>query len=66
MPQMPEGMTPPEMPADGEMPELPEGFEMPEGGFNPFGAGSLGEEGDPVADFYLQDKVNAYSGVKAQ
>ena len=64
--EMPEGMTPPEMPADGEMPELPEGFPMPEDDFNPFGAGALGEEGEPVADFYLQDKVNAYSGVKAQ
>jgi len=67
--QQPEGMTPPDMPQGGQMPEgmiPPEGFDFPGGGFNPFGAGSLGEEGEPSADFYLQDKVNAYSGVKAQ
>ncbi len=62
---LPEGLAPPEMPADGEMPPIPDGMtspEMPDGSFSPFGAGALGEEGEPSADFYLQDKVNAYSG----
>ena len=78
--QRPEGdrenMTPPEG-FDGERPEgmeMPEGFdpsqfqngELPED-FDPskvFG-GQNGETGEAQTDFYMNDKVNAFSGVTA-
>ena len=51
--EMPEGGF--EVP-EGEVPELTEGgFEMPEGG--------MMATGEPVSSFYMQDKVNAFSGV---
>ena len=34
----------------------PEGMERPE-------AGTITETGEPRTDFYMQDKVNAFSGV---
>ena len=60
--EMPEGF-------DGEMPEdftLPEGETMPEGGFGGRGemtGGNLQEQAS--TGFYMQDMVNAFSGVSA-
>lgn len=66
MPQMPEDFTgeAPELP-DGEMPtdgELPEG-EMPQGGKGSMMFGGMGESGEASTAFYMQDKVNCFSGV---
>ena len=53
-------MTPPEG-FDGEMPAMPEG-EMPQGGFP--GREGMQESGGVFrTDFYMNDKVNAFSGV---
>lgn len=71
VPSMPEGEVPsmpdgemPSMP-DGEMPTLPEGETMPEGGM-----GRPDDRGDGTSDggdgntlFYMQDKVNFFSGL---
>ena len=75
MPTMPEGMEPGQMPTPpegetlpaGEIPAFPQGQvpEMPQGGFG--GPGDRGQGGQPVGEgsalFFLQDKVNAFSGV---
>ena len=55
-----EGRTPPEG-FDGEMPTWPEGEMpgMPEGGFG----GMEAVSGEASAEFYMNDKVNAFSGV---
>ena len=49
---------------DGERPELIEGElpEMPEGGFE-MDENGMFTTGEPVSGFYMQDKVNAFSGV---
>ena len=65
--EMPEGMTPPEgmegfNPQDGQRPQRPEGMTPPEGMERPE-AGTITETGEPRTDFYMQDKVNAFSGV---
>jgi len=67
-PEKPEGEMP-TMPEDwepgDEMPEgmePPEGMEIPEGGFDGRGDFS-GEAGDPNTLFYMQDKVNFFSGL---
>ena len=74
---MPEGMEPPA----GEMPTMPEGMEIPEdffgggwgqggeppagfGGEMPGNAGSV-SDGEAQNIFYMQDKVNFFSGVTA-
>ena len=56
-----EERTPPEG-FDGEIPTWPEGEipEMPEGGFGGRGNPS---DGETRTDFYMNDKVNAFSGV---
>ena len=71
---MPEGETPPdggkgnhwngERPdkSEGKMPTFPEG-EMPEGGHG--SSGGMETSGEPSTAFYMQDKVNAFSGVTA-
>ena len=76
MPGMPEGIEPPA----GEMPTMPEGMEIPEGFFGGWGqggeppAGFGGEmpgnagsvsDGEAQNIFYMQDKVNFFSGVTA-
>ena len=62
-PQNREDRTPPEG-FDGEMPTWPEGKapEMPEGGFGGRVEGIPGS-GEPRTDFYMNDKVNAFSNV---
>ena len=78
MPTMPEGGMPPEgfgdreppQGFDGQMPTRPAG-EMPEGGFGGgFGHGGRGPgsripEGEGNTLFYMQDKVNFFSGITA-
>jgi hypothetical protein len=78
-PQMPDGKIPerpedqpPQFP-DGEMPQPPNGQfpQMPEGGFHPMGGDFPGREDDnitlkePRTKFYMQDKVNFFSGLSA-
>ena len=55
----PKGMVRPELPER----ELPP---MPEGSFNGKGPGNGGIPGEPSTDFYMNDKVNAFSGVTAK
>lgn len=74
----PEGEQPPERPdgetsatpegkdfTRGDRPTLPEGETMPEGGpgFVPGGMDSAA--GEPGTEFYMQDMVNAFSGISA-
>lgn len=49
----------------GDRPTLPEGETMPEGGpgFAPGGMDSAA--GEPSTEFYMQDMVNAFSGISA-
>ena len=54
MPSMPEG----EFPQDGQMP--PEGFGGGPGGPDDFGGGEAGEK---QTLFFMQDKVNFFSGL---
>ena len=76
MPTMPEGWTPPqgEMPTmpedwthpDGEMPTRPDGEATPHGGFGGFGGFGgqrSGDTGEAKTEFYMQDKVNFFSGL---
>jgi len=60
-PAMPEG-EPPAMP-EGEPPAMPEGEPpaTPKGGFR--GPGRQGSGGEASTEFYMADKVNAFSGV---
>ena len=69
--EMPEDFTMPEgetMPADfeGEMPTMPEGEAMPEGfgGQMPEAQTQSGGTEDSTL-FYMQDQVNAFSGITA-
>ena len=58
---------------DGERPTLPEGETRPEGETMPEGewpgrggkGGRNGQSGEPSTEFYLTDKVNAFSGITA-
>ena len=76
---LPEGFDPDKRPEDmpmGEQPELPEGFEpgkmpedfkpgqMPEGMTPPGGFAQTTEAGEPNSQFYMQDKVNFFSGLQ--
>ena len=65
----PEGMGRGEMPEGFQPGQMPEGMEMPEGfepGQMPSGFGGRGEQsGEANTEFYMNDKVNAFSGVKA-
>ena len=77
MPNMPEGEVPTmpegEMPGDGTMPSMPEGEfsqngQTPPGGFGGSGGaggfgGFGGEAGEQQTLFYMQDKVNFFSGL---
>lgn len=56
-PEMPENMAPPEGMENFEPGEKPQGMEFP-GGIKQKGQG-----GDANADFYMQDKVNFFSGL---
>ena len=62
-PENSEDRQPPEG-FEGEMPTWPEGEipEMPEGGFGGRGGESSGS-GEASTEFYMNDKVNAFSGV---
>ena len=61
-----ESMTPPEG-FDGEMPTMPEGETLPEGsmggGRGQDGMQTGGETSETSTEFYMSDKVNAFSGV---
>lgn len=46
---------------DGERPEMPEG-QMPQGGFGGFPGGQP-MDGEPSVDFFMNDSVNAFSGI---
>jgi len=59
---LPEGMEPPEGFSPGQRPERPEGFEPPEDMQLPQ-TGVIVETGNPQTGFYMQDKVNAFSGI---
>ena len=74
--QMPEGMQPPE---NGQVPEgmqPPENGQMPDGMQPPEGAGApdfpgsdsgeIVDVGEPSDAFYMQDKVNGFSGIRAE
>ena len=60
MPTMPEGWEPGDELPEGMEP--PEGMEIPEGGFGGRGEWNT-EAGDPNTLFYMQDKVNFFSGL---
>ena len=57
--QMPGGMK--ENMEDFDPSNLPEGMQMPQGGMGGFGGS--GETGEPSISFYMQDKVNNFSGL---
>ena len=57
--EMPEGFQPGQMPEGMEMPEDFDPAQMPQGGMN--FQGNAG--GEANADFYMQDKVNFFSGL---
>ena len=61
-PEMPEGIEAGKMPEDfkpGEKPaDMPQGMDFP-GGFE-----QTAEAGTPPAEFYMQDKVNFFSGLQ--
>ena len=61
-PDLPEGFNPSQVLQDGQRPQRPEGMTPPEGMERPE-AGTITETGEPRTDFYMQDKVNAFSGV---
>lgn len=61
-PDLPEGFNPSQVLQDGQRPQRPEGMTPPEGMERP-DAGTITETGEPRTDFYMQDKVNAFSGV---
>jgi len=67
-PEMP-GAERPEMPPAGEMPAPPEGGwpEMPEGGFGSRPGSAVTDDAGAQANtvFFMQDKVNSFSGVGA-
>ena len=63
MPTMPEGWEPGDELPEGMEP--PEGMEIPEGGFGGRGEWNT-EAGDPNTLFYMQDKVNFFSGLTNQ
>ena len=56
---MPGGMK--ENMEDFDPSNLPEGMQMPQGGMGGFGGS--GETGEPSISFYMQDKVNNFSGL---
>jgi len=74
--KLPEGAERPERGENGERPEMPDGTrptmpegwepgEVPEGGFGGRGnrGDTTGQSGDPNTEFYMQDKVNFFSGL---
>ena len=71
--QMPEGGFDGQMPGNfnGQMPQgftpgqMPGGMQMPNMGFDPsqMQAGTITETSEPQTEFYMQDKVNAFSGI---
>ena len=65
--QMPEGMEPPKGmenfdPSQFQNGEMPDGFTMQQGGMN-FGSFSADADGEANTLFYMQDKVNFFSGL---
>ena len=62
MPEGMEGMTPPEMPEGLEDMTPPE---MPGDGDVPFrGIDQTGDNAEGSTEFYMQDKVNAFTGIR--
>jgi len=65
VPEPPEGWEPGEMPEGMELPDDFDPSQIPEGGFG--GRGQFtAEPGDANMDFYMQDKVNFFSGLTSQ
>jgi len=65
VPEPPEGWEPGEMPEGMELPDDFDPSQIPEGGFD--GRGQFtAEPGDANMDFYMQDKVNFFSGLTSQ
>ena len=63
-PEMPEGWEPGEMPEGMELPEDFDPFQIPEGGFGGKGQFSA-EPGEANTSFFMQDKVNFFSGLSS-
>ena len=61
-PEMPEGWEPGEMPEGMELPEDFDPSQIPEGGFDGKGQFSA-QPGEANTSFFLQDKVNFFSGL---
>ncbi len=69
-PSMPEGQQPPEGWKDGEQPSMPEG-QQPPGGWKdddrPDGGPAANTaDGTPSTLFHMQDKVNAFTGIRPE
>ena len=68
--QVPGGGQPPEngqMPGGGQPPEngqMPGGGDIP--GFPGSDSGEIVDIGEPSGAFYMQDKVNGFSGIRAE
>ena len=64
--QMPEGFDPSQMPQGGQGFQggmtPPDGMQMPDG-MTFLGAGTITDTDEPRTEFYMQDKVNAFSGL---
>ena len=63
--EMPEGFDPNQMPENFQPGQMPENFQpgqMPEG--MTFPGGQTAEAGEPNSQFYMQDKVNFFSGLQ--
>ena len=63
--EMPEGFDPNQMPENFQPGQMPENFQpgqMPEG--MTFPGGQTAEAGEPNSRFYMQDKVNFFSGLQ--
>lgn len=61
-----EGGEPPQMPDGQQSPEPPRGKDRPRPSQGGFGQFTVGEEGEPSADFTLTDSVHSFSGIREQ
>lgn len=65
--QAPQGQPPFDgMKPEGEPPQRPEGEMPPDGEMPEFEEGEIVDTGVASADFYMQDKVNGFSGIRAE
>ena len=60
--ELPADFDPDQLPEDFDPGQIPEGMELPQGGRGDMAAGNE-ESAAPTADFYMQDKVNFFSGL---